>query len=191
VVEPERDRPDRSEGRGFRPWTWFWLWCIAGAAVALAVGGTLGWVLLAVLATAAMFLFAVIARIEDPPPPPRRLTLPEAALAPLAFVAQGRTDLFASRRLGSMVSVELVGEQKWSLNGLEWGRTYAVQIPPGPYEMRLRDPRGRMLGNQEVLDVILIPEAASTSSTGADGRSCRAGHSGGNLPSRTAPPSTR
>jgi hypothetical protein len=97
-VEPVRDGSSRSEGRRFRPWTWFWLWCVAGAAAAVAVGGTAGAVFFAVFATAALFLFAVIARIEQPPPQWRRLALPAAASAPLVFVTRGRTDVFAAQR---------------------------------------------------------------------------------------------
>jgi hypothetical protein len=125
--------------------------------VALLVGGTSGWVLLALFTTAALFLYAVIARIEDPPAPRRPVPIPEPAAAPLVIVVRGRTDLFANWRLGSMVSVELVGEEIWSLPSLEWYRTYAVRIPSGDYELHLFDPRGKGAGNKEVINVTFAP----------------------------------
>jgi hypothetical protein len=155
VAANRRGRTGGGSGR----WTWFSLWCLTGAGAALVIGGTAGTVFLAVFATVALFLFAVIARIGRPPALPRRPELPAAASAPLVLVVRGRTDMFASLRVAAIMSVELVGEERWSLKGLEWHRIYAVRIPPGHYELRLLDPRGHWFsGNTEILDVTLIPD---------------------------------
>jgi hypothetical protein len=158
-VGPDSGESTRSARRRFRPWTWFSLWCLAGAAVAVAVGGTAGAALFGLFAVVALFLFAVIARSARPPASPARPELPDPASAPLVFVVRGRTDMFATLRVAAILSVELVGEETWSLKGLEWHRIYAVRVPPGDYELRLLDPRGYWLtGNTEVLDVTLIPD---------------------------------
>jgi len=158
-VEPERDGR-RELRRRFSPWGWFWLWCTAGAAAALAIGGTGGTVFLALFATAALFHFAVIARIEHPPPDPPHPEVPDAASAPLVFVLRGRSGLFASRRIAAMgVTVELEGEETWSLEALQWDRVYAVRIPTGEYRLCLRDARGRSgVVVEKALSVTLIPE---------------------------------
>ena len=155
-MEQERDEADRSQGRRVGLRNWLWLWCAAGAGSAAAVGGTAGWVVLALAATGGLFLYAVIARIEGPPPPPRSIPPPDPATAPLVLVARGRTDLFATWRIGSMIHVQLIGDHTWTLPDLEWHRTYAVRIPPGHYRLRLFDHRGKGAGNTEEIDVTLV-----------------------------------
>lgn len=125
---------------GFRPWRWFAAWLAGGLLAAVLVGGGAG-IAIAILVAVSGFVVAEVlwratrepttlrpAYVADHPPTLVFRAVPQMGLpAWLAPLGQGYPHL------------TFEGEsESWTVQGdVKWGRTYAVDAPPGLWTMEV------------------------------------------------------
>ena len=134
-----RQEHDTGGRRPFRPWPWFAAWVAAGGLAALLVGGSAGKAFAAYFAAGAAVLGFYLWRISRSPRPPRPVYVGDhrptivIRVDPPVLTPRWWASIFVPEPWG-----HLVGEDdSWEVRGITWGRTFAVDAPPGAFTLEI------------------------------------------------------